>query len=654
MQIEEIRKQWRQIMTAKELKQVSELLRQSSERDILMQRGKELCAHTFVFDHPWDMERCLTPHTLETMKWNQVFNEDEEWTFMLNRMDYWSVLAKAALISQNTRYLDQAKDFLLDWIAQHPQMEYSLSTRTLDTGIRIVNMLECAMLLEVSEKLTEEELRQILNSVDQQMTYLKANYIEKYTLSNWGSIQTCGVIVSCAVMGKNPENDEIYRWALKELETQMQIQIGADGMLWEQSTMYHVEVLNNLLRVLEYARFYPIPLASRIQDKVHAMARALMHMMMPDHQIETFGDSDRVNAEDVMNRCAVLFDDPQLHAMGSDVCDSDLLVNGGMPVWRKLQTIPKQLPKTLLYAGEDCGITVRRSDFGQQAEWMMVLNGELGSGHGHSDNLHYSLVHRGVPFVIDPGRFTYREDHPVRVELKGMSAHNTVVLDDQPGSIPDSSWTYQKFLRPLATVVRDTPQALYWEGGVLTQQPQMTHIRKIIMLPQGCWLICDEIFCEGEHNVVSRIHLDPQTEVHGRQPDWQLKHGNVQLNYRHKGLPLSVKTGPCSLRYNELLEHAVFVSEGVLHGQLFQDEVFYGDDFRLEQAEVVQPGRGKLPEEEVSAWRFVRGEESFTCVIFHQQIYRGKKILYCEDLPLHNQACLIIQRAGLKKLIRLK
>lgn len=39
---------------------------------------------------------------------------------MLNRMDYWSALAKAALISQDTRYLDQAKDFLLDWITQHP------------------------------------------------------------------------------------------------------------------------------------------------------------------------------------------------------------------------------------------------------------------------------------------------------------------------------------------------------------------------------------------------------------------------------------------------------------------------------------------------------------------------------------------------------
>lgn len=250
MNHEEIKKLWHDIVERKDLKQVAAQLQQDPQRDRLLLRGNELCRHTFVFDHPWDMERCLTPHTMEVMDWNQVFNDDEEWTFMLNRMDYWSSLAKAALISGDPRYLDQARDFLLDWIAKHPLIEYSRSTRTLDTGIRIVNMLECTMLLETSDKLSEEELTLILDSIEAQITYLKANYIEKYTLSNWGSIQTCGIILCKALTGKDPETDEIYRWALEELETQMQIQVSADGLLWEQSTMYHVEVLNNVLKVL--------------------------------------------------------------------------------------------------------------------------------------------------------------------------------------------------------------------------------------------------------------------------------------------------------------------------------------------------------------------------------------------------------------------
>ena len=120
------------------------------------------------------MERCLTPHTMETMDWNQVFNDDEDWTFMLNRMDYWSALAKAALISQDTRYLDQAKDFLLDWIEQHPRIEPSLSTRTLDTGIRVVNMLECAMLLEGQKKQAVLSAR----SVRQSGSYQRNSLVE--------------------------------------------------------------------------------------------------------------------------------------------------------------------------------------------------------------------------------------------------------------------------------------------------------------------------------------------------------------------------------------------------------------------------------------------------------------------------------------------
>ena len=69
------------------------------------------------------------------------------------------------------------------------------------------------------------------------------------------------------MMEKDPEQDEIYRWALDELATQMSIQIGEDGMLWEQSTMYHVEVLNNVLRVLDYVQWYVIPASGRNAGK---------------------------------------------------------------------------------------------------------------------------------------------------------------------------------------------------------------------------------------------------------------------------------------------------------------------------------------------------------------------------------------------------
>ena len=62
----------------------------------------------------------------------------------------------------------------------------------------------------------------------------------------------------------------------------------------------------------------------------------------------------------------------------------------------------------------------------------------------------------------------------------------------------------------------------------------------------------------------------------------------VAVSYTHlEGLPVSVEQGPCSLRYNELQDHKIFASRGRMHGSLFQDELFYGEDFRLEPAEVM-------------------------------------------------------------------
>lgn len=654
MKLDQIRKQWNEVFQAKDFNQVTTILQEDSYRQLLVQRGDQLCQHTFVFDHPWDMERCLIPHTMEKMQWNQVFNDDEEWTFMLNRFDYWSSLAKAGLIQQEERYFVQIKTFLFDWIDTHPVIEYSLSTRTLDTGIRIVNMIESAMFLDGEKKLSKQQIELIFTSIDQQMAYLKENYVEKYTLSNWGSIQVCGIIICKAIMQADPATDVVYQWALEELSTQMDIQIGQDGMLWEQSTMYHVEVLNNLLKVLYYTHFYDVPLPLSVHEKTEAMCFALMHVTMPNHEIETFGDSDRVNAQDIMTKGAMLFHNAHLKAMGTPKLDEDCLFQFGMIAQSWLDQTDITTPQQCCYQATDCGMITRRSDFSEQASWTMMTNGELGSGHGHSDNLHYSIIYHGVPFVIDPGRYTYREDHPVRVQLKSMEAHNTIILDDSPASIPDSSWTYKKFLRPLVNQCTDTAMATYLEGAIVTEDPTMTHVRKMILIHPSCWLICDEVYAQGEHSLTKRIQLDPFVQVTKQKELYKLTNDKTTLQYYRQGMEVQLEQGPCSLRYNELLTHTILTSYGKFKDKYLEDDLFFGENFTIEKAEVIQPGQGVMDSQRVSAWRFIQGDESWTAIIFHEQIYLGKKVLYCQGLALHNQACVIYQKGNHKQLLRLK
>ena len=63
----------------------------------IVNRAGDVMRGVFYFTKPWDMERCATPFELPAnpyeIDWCVVNNDDEEWCFMLNRMDYLEDLA---------------------------------------------------------------------------------------------------------------------------------------------------------------------------------------------------------------------------------------------------------------------------------------------------------------------------------------------------------------------------------------------------------------------------------------------------------------------------------------------------------------------------------------------------------------------------------
>ena len=72
-----------------------------------------------------------------------------------------------------------------------------------------------------------------------------------------------------------------------------------DGVHWEQSPMYHNEVLRCILEVLRVAELYEIPVAEDIENAARAMAMADFLWSKPDHTQPANGDSDRTDLRDV-------------------------------------------------------------------------------------------------------------------------------------------------------------------------------------------------------------------------------------------------------------------------------------------------------------------------------------------------------------------
>ncbi len=61
----------------------------------------------------------------------------------------------------------------------------------------------------------------------------------------------------------------------------------------------------------------------------------------------------------------------------------------------------------------------------------------------------YPYITKRKPVFIDPGRFTYREDDSMRIKLKSMPVHNSIVLDEKAFCVPKDSWGYSDFGWPL-------------------------------------------------------------------------------------------------------------------------------------------------------------------------------------------------------------
>lgn len=637
----------------KKLAQTAHFIRPDAAKEIIA-HADELMHQTFTFNKTWDMERCLTPYTLPVIDWNNHQNDDPEWCFMLNRMDYLDHLLLASLLTGDTAYADKAKEYILNWIAAHPTIVSEPSTRTLDTGIRVMNWMEALPYLSMLHVLTEDELTCITDSMLAQLQYLKENYLPKYKTSNWGSIQTCAIVSVLPFLRADFQTDPLYQWALDEMTLQFSIQVYPDGMHWEQSTMYHIEVLNYGMKAVHYMGLHLQPCPSVVKEQVYALAKALVGQLMPSGEIETFGDSDRVCARDVLSRAALLFDDPTFRFVGLDELDPESLYVLGVPAAQRYATLPASAPQSLHYDGEDSGMYTLRSSWDKDASFTMFTNGSLGSGHGHSDNLHLSVCYQGDPVLIDSGRFTYREDHPLRVQLKGMAAHNGVMIDDKAYCVPSDSWGYADFGLPLKNYVRHTDNLHYFEGAMLGHDPLQVWVRKVIVIDPAIWMIVDEVKCDGAHEAHSRLHFDPAVAVSPAGDHHRVTTPHTALTLTCPGT-VSYTSEPCSLRYNEQQPHTVVHSKTAFTDSATLITTLCGDGITVQNAPVFQNLTEPTAPDFAQARKFILSPtESYTVAVYSKEIYRGKKVLSCEGMPYHAKCVVIHEKDGHKQLTVLK
>lgn len=438
----------------------------------LLEQADALLENRFTFCDRWDMEPCRTPYTVEPGQWTQSPNGDPEWVFMLNRQDYLPKLWQAAVLTGEKKYTRKLVALVLDWIGSNPITgEGTPATRTIDIGIRCMNWCGLLPFLLADGALGEEEAERMLHSLAAQFVNLRRRYQQRYTLSNWGVLQTTAICAGYAWLSDFlPQGLEDWAWA--ELRTQLRLQILEDGVHWEQSPLYHVEVLNactNLLVQLRRARQAGhrlcaaalqaleerpggrewqagpgdgLDFAARgwLERAVRVMSRQVLYTADPAFYQLPQCDSDVTDVRDVLARAAALLEDAAPLRWGAgDRLDMQSAFLLGAPGIAAFEARTAAAPLRRSWYCPRAGQLILRSAWSPEANFTAVKNSPLGSSHGHADQTHLTLYYQGIPFLVDSGRYTYREDDPLRVALKAPAAHNVCVIDGQSGGTPGDS-----------------------------------------------------------------------------------------------------------------------------------------------------------------------------------------------------------------------
>ena len=353
--------------------------------------------------------------------------------------------------------------------------------------------------------------------------------------------------------GLRPEN---WLRALGRLEENLRHAVLPDGVQWEQSPMYHCVVLHAALDTLLLAQRNGVPVPPALPEKALAMCRALAVWAAPDRTILPQGDSDVIDAGDLLAAGALLFRDPLLAAAARGPVCEETLWDFGPDAAARLDALPAAWPETASQALAVSGNYILRTGWGKEDAYVHFHAGSLGGGHGHADLLHIDVYHGGEAVLTDPGRLTY-VDGDLRRTLKGPAAHNTLRLDGVDFTAYRGTWEWGPIAQPLPVRARFAPQADCLAGGHLGYLAQGAAVeRRLVFLKPGLLVGADIVRApDGRpHRAEQFFHFGPGVLTAGADAAfWQGARTCAQLRWL-SGQQAACFAAPFARVYNHLDE----------------------------------------------------------------------------------------------------
>lgn len=508
-----------------------------------------LLKNSFLFNDPWAMEPTIIEYKFETdIDWNINPFNDPEWTFMLSRHDFVLKLAQVGDYLNDSKYLIKSKELMFDFISRAPLTSDSKATswRSIDSAIRIKNWLSSFNILKKHNILDKKSTDIFIKSVKLHSVYLSKIDNTFTRQSNWGIIGDSGLFVTSLFL-----NDlNLTNLALNRLIVEIKNQILDDGFHWEQSPMYHVEVLLSIFDVIEAAKIYNIQISEIIIKTAIKMSFAIVKSQKPNHHQLLQSDSDDTDLRDILSKAAILFNNGIFKFFATNRL-SYPYTQEQIELYDNIEIEFPNFKSTQL---EESGNYYFRTGWNEDDNFLHFFCGDLGSGHGHSNLLHFDLTYGKEDIIVDSGRFTYM-DCKERHDLKSTKYHNSIMIDNIDYCSVRDTWSYKS--KPTFIKGEYIEKENYkFVSGINTSYLNINSSlveRKILQLNKELILIFDNITCNNKHTVNRFFHFDNKGYLEQKDNYIYFNKSNITATmYFEKESNISIQETFYSKHYNKM------------------------------------------------------------------------------------------------------
>lgn len=406
----------------------------------------------YIFQNEWDMERTQIPviMDLDEMDWNYIPTPDMEWSYMLHRHGFLKDLVYAYAFTQDDKYIDHLLLFLKKFVEENPYNEINkpFSYRTIDVALRLLAWVGLFEMLDILEIEYDDVFHEVMAS---NAIYLEEHIVLDRTQSNWVAIECAGLIAyynRVNQVNKLVKICDVYDVCLSN-------QVLDDGLQWEQSFMYHHEVLITALHVIAAMGDH---VSELVLFKSELMAEASRKLTRTNHTQSNFGDSDYESMDAILLASEKLLS-IDLHSSPVKSSLYDFGFTGDVSNSKGLYPQADYEFETL----DQNGFLWLKNH--EENHTFMFAHGPLGGGHGHDDFLHIDWMINGQEFLVDSGRYTYYEEDGSRLKYKSPLAHNVPVVNSSSYNVHIDSWSSSKVAQGMNERIIHREDVTYFQGG---------------------------------------------------------------------------------------------------------------------------------------------------------------------------------------------